>query len=1054
MTLHPKTPTEPPRLRWRRRLVLACLPVAIALALAVGASSAFAAGRPTILGNSRDEVVVELENGVFEEGRTYTYPSGATFMTPEVSIAPNGLETNYSFEYATNEQAVKERKGTPVPGGSGTLAPSAGTEGVAVKLTGLAPETVYYLRAVATNADGTVVTQIRSNKTESLSPRLEGIGVSQITETSAHVFIVVYTHLETEYGFEYATTATGPWSRVTGGTAAASEAAQNPEGVLSGLNPRTVYYVRAFAKNAHGEQKSETYQTRSFETLGPPNAETFAVHALEGETLRALGSVVPHGFDTHYRFQYVTQSHFEAEGFANPAETSAAEAGSGGESGVEPVTVGQDLPGLEQGVTYHFRLAASNTAAGNPVAYGEEQTLTVPVPGLVEAGEEEGTQPAVCPNEEFRTGPSAHLPDCRAYELVTPPDKGGAQDIFNYGATAATSVIGEDGERVAVQTVAKWGASSDNILSTYDLARTSAGWQMTSVTPQPEAGEETYRPDIFSSDLTQLAFVTYTQTKDGPRGHSPTQQFRVGPPGGPYTDVTATVFNQGGEGGPGEDEWVGGSDDGSKLILRTVDHELLRGHPTGTVGAEAYDLYEYADGQLRQLNVTTGGAPISTCGAALPNGFETYEGFVVAPLERHNIASRHAVSADGDRVFFIDNCTHDLYMRVNGAETIDIGAYNFVAADPAGTRVLLEGQSGRGLFLYETESATLRPLAATSGLGAMEAEKFIVSEDLTAFYLEEGESLYRYDIADEKFSFIAQAEILTSTGGGFSTTPDGRYFYFVSHHVGGLPSSREEQVYRYDSVAKAIQCMSCASPFDPEPKLASVFVTEGAQERLGTITNNGSPLERVSSDNGDYVFFDTPNALVPQDVNGEEPLGLDPGHSDTDFSESSDVYEWRKNGIDGCAHVQGCLSLITNGRDGSKNLLLGTTPSGRDVFFATHSQLVPQDTDSSGDVYDARIGGGLAPPESPPVECEGDACSTPAGPPNDATPSSLTFSGMGNLLSEPPAAVVKARVKGKALKCAKGRTASHGRCVKAKLVKRKGKRGKGSRATSRKGGAR
>lgn len=1044
MTLHPKTPTEPPRLRGRCRLVLACLPVAFVLVLAVGVSSAFATGPPKI-------------GGSLLEGTVTNYPTGATFDDLEAYIETNSLETHYSFEYSTSKQALEEGKGTPVPGGSGLVGNNGIDKDINVtaELTGLTPETVYYDRIVVTNTDGTNVPIISSPKTESLSPRLEGGSASEIAETSAQGSIGVYTHLETEYHFEYSTTATGPWSPGPSGTLPADETRQEGEGVLSGLSPSTVYYVRAVAKNEHGVGAG-TGTSFSFETLGPPTAETFAVHALNGETMRALGSVVPHGFDTHYRFQYVSQSHFEAEGFTNAAETSSADAGSGGDHGIEPVTVGQDLAGLEQGVTYHFRIVASNTAAGNPVRYGEEQTLTVPVLGQVEAGEEGVTQPATCPNEEFRTGPSARLPDCRAYELVTPPDKGGAQDIFNYGSGGGTSVIGEDGDHVAVQTVAKWGSSADNILSTYAISRGSAGWKMTSLTPQPEAGEETYRPNVFSPDLTQFALVTYTETKQGPHGHSATQQFRVGPAGGPYTGVASTPFNQNG------DKWVGGTENGSILILRTADHELLPGHPTGTVGAEAYDLYEYSGGQLRQLNVGPGGAPISTCGAELANGFESYTGSLPA-VDRDQSSSPHAVSADGARVFFSDNCTHNLYMRVDGSETVDIGAYNFIAADPDGTKVLLEGQSDGGFFLYETESATVTSLPSTAGLHAAQ-ENLIVSEDLTAFYFVENAlrnperaALYRYDILAKTLAFVAQVEIAhEDNGGGFSTTPDGRFFYFPAYNVGGVPGGTGQyvQVYRYDSAENVIQCMSCASPFDPEPKLLSEFVPEGSQERGSNITQNGAPLERISSDNGDYVFFDTPNALVSQDVNGEVPP-LNANHSSEDnYSESSDVYEWRKNGIDGCAHVQGCLSLITNGRDGLKNMLLGTTPTGRDVFFATHSQLVPQDTDSAGDVYDARIGGGFAPPESPPVECEGAACSTPASPPNDATPSSLTFSGTGNLLAEPPVAVVKAKAKGKALKCARGRQARHGRCVKIKPVKRKAKRGKRSRAASRKGGTR
>ena len=75
--------------------------------------------------------------------------------------------------------------------------------------------------------------------------------------------------------------------------------------------------------------------------------------------------------------------------------------------------------------------------------------------------------------------------------------------------------------------------------------------------------------------------------------------------------------------------------------------------------------------------------------------------------------------------------------------------------------------------------------------------------------------------------------------------------------------------------------------------------------------------------------------------------------------------------------------------------LLTSTPGGNDVFFDTIAQLVPQDTDGSPDVYDARVDGGFPVLAAP--ACTGTSCQgAPAPAPIFATPAGVTFNGVGN----------------------------------------------------------
>ena len=814
-----------------------------------------------------------------------------------------------------------------------------------------------------------------------------------------------------------------------------------------------------------------------------PTAEVDAVHTVNAEgALSVFGIVNPNGGTVKYWFEFLNEAQFVEEAWASATKTAPVETSGEG-------LVWQEIPaGLPTGETYHYRLAVENEAQfkNEPQRSPTVRALTIPAP-------EPETHPS-CSNETLRTGPSAQLPDCRAYEQVTPANKEGGEDVFDYGLSfKENTVVGVDGEHLIFQgTPTKWGQNVGGSifgLSSYLFTRAPGTWMMTSLYPQPRTGGLSLRTEsgltFDTPDLSHALVEEYlsVSTVDS----SPEVKYAMGSPGGPYT-LVGSDFTEG-EGNEEEHwgHWVAQSRDGSVAVIESPDHKMIYGEPTGTTKQRensnflGYDLYEYAGGRLSQVNVYTNGETIGTCGAEMVEGREgggnrgqgqAHENRGIT-LESGSV---NAVSSNGSRIFFeaypagcpsreeqiefrreVDGSTPkiELFMRLDGEETVDIGNYIFEGANPEGTRLLLskwnEGKGSLEYLSYDTETRSAKPLFSLQGDGL--GFKHALSENGDVYYFEAIGSpltpeaptgagdIYRYDISSETMSFVAVSFQNGGNGnGGFYVSPDGGDFYFNVNSVEGVTGGANPvapEVYRYDSAEDVVQCIACASSYDSKPQLLSVYLPEYGPE--GNIL---SPLALPASENGDFVFFDTPSPLLPQDINGELMPISGSNNGSEYFSPSSDVYEWRRDGVDGCGQVQGCLALITSGINGTENVLLGVGRSGRDVFIGTHSQLAPTDADQSGDIYDARIDSGFPPPPPPPTECEGDACSTPQAAPGDPTQMLLPPVEAGKA----PASAVPQRVTKTHKKKGKAGKAKHG---KHRQTKKKARHGRSSRGRAR-----
>jgi hypothetical protein len=256
--------------------------------------------------------------------------------------------------------------------------------------------------------------------------------------------------------FEYGTTsAYGQTVACEGPDAAEIPVDGNEHAVraaIAGLMPGAVYHFRLRARNVNGPNVGGD---EVFEALPPPGVGGGSVSGLTVGAARLAAMVNPHGSQvTGCVFEYGTSAEY---GTSVPCTPAAAGIGAGS----TPIAVSAGLSGLSANVTYHWRVVAEN---GSGVTASSDNTFVYSTTG-------EG------------------LPDGRAYEMVTPPEKNGSliADVTFIGGVPDVAVGGSRVIASAIQCFATSescnGKHHNGIGSPYEFTRTSAGWVTTPLAP-------------------------------------------------------------------------------------------------------------------------------------------------------------------------------------------------------------------------------------------------------------------------------------------------------------------------------------------------------------------------------------------------------------------------------------------------------------------------------------------------------------------------------------------------------------------------------------------
>jgi hypothetical protein len=616
--------------------------------------------------------------GVIERFETLPAVAGletgsATNVEPEAatltgSLKREGFVTQYHFQYGTSDTYGKQAPEPPgtVPAGSAEKEEKE-AKTLETGVSGLSANTLYHYRFVAENEYGATYGHDRTFMTSG-PPGICNEPATAIGQHAATLHACVNPdRLATTYHFEYGeTTAYGAEVPLGGQSIGSGSTPVAVSAALTSLKVGTTYHYRVVATNQAGASEGPD---QTFTTVAPAPVEATYATQITATEASLHARINPLGNDTHYGFQYGTGSCRAEPNACADIPSPPEDIGAGSEG----VAREARITGLQPDTTYHFRVLDSNTLGQTE---GPERTFTT------------------------QSERSFVLPDHRAWEMVTPPDKGGAavEALTHEGGLILAA---EDGSALTYvvdsalgeQVEGNRSPEMEQVLAT----RTPSGWSNQDIatpTNRPTGDTVGLAPEYqFFSPKLSTALV-----------EPPDVAGVSEPPLAPGVGTQATIYLRDDATGSylplvSEMNTAPGTHFGGALSFVSaspdLSHVVINSSAALTGAGSAPGLYEWAGGRLQLASVRPNGKPA--------------KGLV--ELGFHDRVLTNTVSRDGSRVIWSNReptSPGHLYLRDTVSEqTIQLDAAQGGVAEPANGWAQFQWASSDGSRVFFTDKQRL-----------------------------------------------------------------------------------------------------------------------------------------------------------------------------------------------------------------------------------------------------------------------------------------------------------------------------------------------------------